>query len=83
MLTVSAGDVVVIPAGVGDCNKGQSGDLLVIGAYPGGADDDIRRGDPAEIDAARRAIAGVPMPSTDPVQGAAGALSRLWAATRG
>ncbi len=83
VVTARAGDVVVIPAGVGHCNKGQSNGLLVIGAYPGGADYDIRRGDPAEIETVRRNIATVPLPDNDPVQGAAGALPRLWAATRG
>jgi uncharacterized protein YjlB len=47
-VAVLAGDVVVISAGVAHCNKGQSADLLVVGAYPGGSSYDIRRGDPAE-----------------------------------
>lgn len=32
-VAVQAGDVVVIPAGVGHRNMGQSADLLVVGAY--------------------------------------------------
>ena len=52
-----AADVVVIPAGLAHCNMGQSADLLVVGAYPGGSDYDIRRGDPAEYEAAVRGIA--------------------------
>ena len=77
-LMVQAGDVVVIPAGVAHCNKGQSEDLLVVGAYPGGADYDIRRGAPAEHAAVLRAIAAVPMPGSDPVLGRDGGLRRLW-----
>lgn len=82
-VTVRAGDVVVIPAGVAHCNRGQSADLLVVGAYPGGADYDIRRGVPAEHAAALRAIAAVPVPGSDPVLGRDGGLRRLWARTGG
>jgi uncharacterized protein YjlB len=77
-VTVRAGDVVVIPAGVAHRNMGASADLLVVGAYPGGADYDIRRGDPAEHAAALRAIRAVPLPDSDPVAGRDGGLRRLW-----
>lgn len=79
-VALRAGDVAVIPAGVAHCNAGQDAGLLVVGAYPGGAAYDIRRGLPAERDAALRAIAAVPLPAADPVLGASGALLRLWAA---
>jgi uncharacterized protein YjlB len=79
-VTVRAGDVVVIPAGVGHRNMGQSRDLVVVGAYPGGVGYDIRRGDPAEHAAVLRAIAAVPVPAADPVAGRGGGLSRLWIA---
>ena len=75
---VAAADVVVIPAGVGHCNKGDSGDLLVVGAYPGGSDYDLRRGDPAEHDEVVRNIARVGLPDQDPVRGCDGPLLRLW-----
>jgi uncharacterized protein YjlB len=78
-VTVRVGDVVVIPAGVAHRNLGQSRDLLVVGAYPGGSDYDIRRGDPAEHAAALRAIAQVPLPDSDPVLGESGGLRQLWA----
>jgi uncharacterized protein YjlB len=77
-VTVRARDVVVIPAGVAHCNMGQSADLLVVGAYPGGAEYDIRRGDPAEHGEVVRAIARVPLPTRDPVLGSSGGLRRLW-----
>ena len=77
-VAVRAGDVVVIPAGVAHRNMGASNDFLVVGAYPGGADYDIRRGDPAEHAAAVRAIAAVPVPESDPVRGGGGGLRRLW-----
>lgn len=80
VLTLRAGDVVVVPAGVGHCNQGQSADLLIVGAYPRNARrPDLRRGQPAEHDAAVSAIADVPLPPADPVQGTDGALPRLWA----
>ncbi len=81
-VTVRAGDVVVVPAGVAHRNLGCSADLLVIGACPGGMDYDICRGDPAGHEAARRAIAAVPKPGRDPVLGREGGLCRLWNSER-
>ncbi len=75
---VRAGDVVVIPAGVGHRNMDQTSDLLVIGAYPGGADCDTLRGDPGEHDMALWNIAAVALPTCDPVFGPEGPLHRLW-----
>ena len=77
-VTLQAGDVVVIPAGVAHRKLHQSGDLLVVGAYPGGADYDIRRGDPAELEDVRRAIGKVSIPTRDPVTGEHGWLLKLW-----
>jgi uncharacterized protein YjlB len=81
VLTVQAGDVVVIPAGVAHCNQGQSDDLLIVGAYPDtSAGPDLRRGKPDEHAAAKRAAAAVKMPEADPVEGRNGALLRVWGA---
>jgi uncharacterized protein YjlB len=77
-VTVRAGDVVVIPAGVAHRNMGQTDDLLVVGAYPGGSDYDIRRGDPSEHEAVLKAIAVVPVPACDPVSGHDDPLRMLW-----
>ncbi|HEY2317739.1 MAG TPA: cupin domain-containing protein [Solirubrobacteraceae bacterium] len=79
-LEVTRGDVLVLPAGTGHCNEGSSADLLVVGAYPGAMSWDLRRGDPAEYDEVQANIAAVPLPATDPVDGADGALPRLWSA---
>jgi len=81
-VAVGPGDVVVIPAGVAHCRERGSGDLLVVGAYPGGADYDLRRGEPAEHDEAARNVAGVGVPEQDPVSGRDGPLPRLWAGHR-
>ena len=80
-VTVRAGDVVVIPAGVAHRNMSQSADLLVVGAYPGGGGYDVRHGDPDEYEAALRAIALVPTPDSHPVTGRNSHLSRLWSRT--
>ncbi|MBV9735913.1 MAG: cupin [Acidisphaera sp.] len=77
-LRLQAGDVVVIPAGVGHRNLGDDGRLLVVGAYPGGAAWDVRRGDPAEHAEVLRNIAAVALPDADPLGGPQGALPRLW-----
>ena len=43
IVVLTAGDGVLIPAGVGHCRLGASPDLSVVGAYPGGADWDLVR----------------------------------------
>lgn len=73
---VAAGDVLVLPAGIGHCNAGSSTDLLVVGAYPNGMRWDLRRGDPAEHDEVLANIARVPLPDEDPV--GEGQLIELW-----
>lgn len=75
---LKAGDIVVIPAGVGHKNEGDSGDLLVVGAYAGGRDWDTLTGEPDERQRVLRSIAEVPLPDADPVHGADGPLLRAW-----
>jgi len=78
-LTVRAGDVVVVPAGVGHCRQSQSDGLVIVGAYPDNSSHrDLRRGAPAEHAEVVRNIAEVPLPPADPVSGADGPLPRLW-----
>lgn len=77
-LEIARGDVLVLPAGTGHCNRGSSSDLLVVGAYPGGMTWDLRRGDPSEHDEAVANILAVPLPNADPVMGPDGPLTRLW-----
>lgn len=77
-VTVAAGDVVAIPAGVGHCLERGSRNLLVVGAYPEGRDWDLRRGDPAERIEVLANIAVVPLPATDPLDGAEGPLFGAW-----
>lgn len=77
-LDVVAGDVVVLPAGVGHQRLAASADLLVIGAYPRNGRFDQKRPGEMEREAARRAVAAVPLPERDPVAGADGPLMQLW-----
>ena len=68
---VAVGDVLVLPAGTGHRRASASDDFTVVGAYPAGQEDyDLLRGDaPAEVEAARRRIEGLPAPPEDPVGG--------------
>jgi uncharacterized protein YjlB len=75
---VSAGDVIVIPAGVAHQNVGASNDFGVVGAYPGGREWDLLRGRPGERPKADHNIAALPMPDSDPIYGAEGPLRRIW-----
>jgi uncharacterized protein YjlB len=77
-LSVKAGDVVIIPAGVGHKNLGGSGDLLVIGAYPPGQTWDLLRGEASDRPQALLNIARVPLPQTDPIYGSDGPLLVHW-----
>lgn len=79
-LRIAAGDIVVVPAGVGHCRLSSTADFLVVGGYPPGADWDLMRGRDGERPRADRNIANVPLPATDPVHGATGPLLDLWAA---
>ena len=80
IVQVQAGDVAVLPAGVGHCNEGQSPDLLIIGAYPeNGPSPDTHTAQPEQHHTAVRNVAATPCPDSDPVTGPQGALPRLWA----
>ena len=79
-VALSAGDVVVIPAGVAHKCESASGDLLVIGAYPKGQRPDLCQAGAAQHDQALAAIAAVPLPAADPVTGGAAPLLEAWRA---
>lgn len=78
LLTLNAGDVVVLPAGTGHCRVSKSRNLLVVGAYPPGGRYDEPRPEHCDGARARAAVAKVPIPQADPVYGAGGALISIW-----
>jgi uncharacterized protein YjlB len=75
---VEAGDVCVIPAGVGHRRFDASGDFQMAGGYPPGQEGNIVR--PGELDEARiaREIEAVALPGTDPVSGLADGAVEAW-----
>jgi uncharacterized protein YjlB len=78
---VEAGDVVLIPAGVGHCNEGSDGRFLVVGAYPRGQESyDLRTGEEDEHPDVMEKISNVTLPESDPLFGEKGSLLRHWSA---
>jgi uncharacterized protein YjlB len=79
-IEVSTGDVVVIPAGVGHCNRGSDGGFSVIGAYPQGQENyDLRTGEESDRPEVLENISNAALPKSDPLFGEGGPLVRRWA----
>ncbi|WP_110650462.1 cupin domain-containing protein [Salinicola peritrichatus] len=72
---IAAGDVLVLPAGVGHACLDASDGFCMVGAYPPGQQWEVERGDPAGLEHALARVAAVPMPEDDPV---GGSLLSLW-----
>lgn len=79
-LNVTAGDVLVLPAGTAHMKVESSDDFEVVGAYPEGMQPDKRERDPEERNEALHQIKDVPIPDTDPVFGFTGPLLENWKA---
>ena len=77
-VNVSAGDVVVIPAGVAHRRVSADAAFRVVGAYPDGQHPDMCYGKPEERPEADSRIAAVALPLSDPAAGAGGPLLDLW-----
>lgn len=82
-LEVEEGDAVVIPAGVGHCNRGAGRDLLVVGAYPEGQSWDLCTGEPGERPRVLENIRQVSLPGRDPIFGEGGPLLERWRVCEG
>ena len=78
VVTVKAGDVVVLPAGTGHCRVSATSDLLVVGAYPPAGHYDEPRPEEADHEKSRAAIRKVKVPRLDPLYGSRGRLLALW-----
>lgn len=78
--TINAGDVIVIPAGVGHKNLGASSDFHVVGAYPPQQKVDMNYGKSGERPRVDENIARLALPTTDPVFGKTGPLLENWRA---
>ena len=76
VITVVAGDAVVIPVGVGHRRVDAGDDFQVVGAYPEGEAWDSCREEAGPDVLAR--IRDLPLPPMDPVQGRGGITDRLW-----
>jgi len=77
-LDLTAGDVVIVPAGVGHQCRWADPGLVVVGAYPPNGEYNLCRSSKADHAQALKTIPHVPLPETDPVFGAHGPLVRLW-----
>lgn len=75
---VKAGDIIVIPAGVGHKCLKHSNDFTVLGAYPNGLSPDLHRGDKGERPQTDKNIVAVAFPVTDPFFGKSGGLLSAW-----
>lgn len=71
-VVVRAGDVLIIPAGVGHFSRGGTADYEVIGGYPDGRLWDMVYNEPAHYKAALETISQLPLPTSHPLLGAAG-----------
>ena len=76
-VNVEAGDIIIIPAGVGHKNLGSKG-LGVVGAYPEGRSWDLMRGLANERPKADENIVALPIPDADPLLGSKDGLKLIW-----
>ncbi|MCO7175330.1 cupin domain-containing protein [Sporolactobacillus kofuensis] len=72
---VSAGDVVVLPAGTGHKRLSSSSDFSIAGGYPNGQDYDTQT---KETQTLKANISRVGKPKQDPVYGNQGPLLHIW-----
>lgn len=75
---VSAGDALVIPAGVAHHSLNNDNDYEVIGGYPDGLPWDMIYCEPQKYEKAKKKIELLDLPTTDPLFGSNGPLTSIW-----
>ena len=75
---LNAGDLVLLPAGVGHRRVRGSANLLVVGAYPAGQQHYNICKSLRECRSANKRIAAVALPQSDPFFGPLGPLKKIW-----
>ncbi|WP_426817475.1 cupin domain-containing protein [Winslowiella sp. 2C04] len=78
VVTLRAGDAVLIPAGVGHQQIFASEDFFSVGAYPEGIEPDTLRDDKSKMAQSIENIKRVPLPQQDPISGGEGAVTAIW-----
>ncbi|MDX6806502.1 cupin [Terrihabitans rhizophilus] len=68
-ISLSEGDVVMLPAGTAHRKEEGSTDLQIVGAYWDGREPDLRRGEESEELQVRDNLGALPPPERDPVNG--------------
>lgn len=78
LYSFSKGDVLLLPAGIAHKRIEASDDFKIVGAYPGGLEPDIQKGEAKNYEAIKQTIASVAKPEKDPVEGENGAVLNYW-----
>lgn len=77
-LSLHAGDVVILPAGVGHYALTLNNDYEIVGGYPEGKSWDLLMGNEENREKALIKIKNLPIPFTDPIAGEHGTLLTYW-----
>lgn len=77
-IKVEAGDILIIPAGVGHKCISHSDGFTVVGAYPDGRSYDLIREEKNKHAQSLINILKVPFPSADPIMGKSNGLTKYW-----
>ncbi|WP_175990621.1 cupin domain-containing protein [Bacillus sp. Marseille-Q1617] len=77
-VTVRKGDVLILPAGTGHKKLSSSPGFRVVGAYPDGAEYNMKEGCLKERPQVLIDIKNVPLPDRDPVYGDKGPIIKYW-----